>query len=107
MGFTTTFLTYVKDCVLYVEELCVIYDSDFVVFFTSTNHRATGERIFDHTRCDMTSRFRLIRYLCRVLPNDELRRFIDEGCHNPYFWLDSTSGYVRKCHLRMIKLLNN
>ena len=106
MGHFVTFRTYVKDGVLYVEEYCNLYHDDFVVIFTSTNHRAKGKGLFENERNSPKSLFRLLRYLYRVLPNDEFRRYIDESYYDLFYWFEDTTGSVRKCYFRMMKIVD-
>ena len=103
MGFTWYYRTYVKDSILYVE---YAFDngSDYKTIFTSTNHRSTGEREFGRDKKNYENRFSLCKYLYRVLPNEEFRRFVT-NTNKFYFCIECESGHVRKCILRMMKIV--
>ena len=105
MGFTWYYRTYVKDSILFVERAfdCT---ADSETIFTSTDHRSTGEREFGRWKRNYENLFSLFKYLYRVLPNEEFRRFVENTWDPYYFWLDGcVSGHVRKCILRMIKIV--
>ena len=106
MGFTWYYRTYVKDSILYVEYSFDCTD-EYETIFTSTNHRSTGEREFGRYKRNYENKFSLLKYLYRVLPNDEFRRFVNDSFgEDLYFDIKYESGHVRKCLLRMIKIVH-